>query len=273
MSDLRTEPLVTIVIPTYNRLPLLWSALSSVVAQTYPRWEVVVVDDGSTDGTAAMVREWGDPRVRVVTLAHGGHIGRVRNAGVKAGSGELVAFLDSDDIWLPSKLATQLRAMRESGARWCYTGFEMMDGQQQPIPMRAGVYRPLSGWIVRELLTMQTGVVIDTVVVDRRLLDEIGGFSEHPSLSARDDLELTMRLALRAETVAVAETLVRVREHADRLTAHLSEPFEHTAAAYESFLALRPEPDLAGPARRRHAELLACAAAQRLGRGDMRIAA
>jgi glycosyltransferase involved in cell wall biosynthesis len=267
------DPLVTVVIPTHDRLPLLRAAVASVAAQTYARWELVVADDGSTDGTAEAVWAMSDPRVRVVALAREGHIGRVRNAGVAAGSGELVAFLDSDDLWLPGKLAAQLRALRESGARWCYAGFEMMDEEERTIPMRTGEYRPPSGWIARDVVTMRTGVAVGSLLVERRLFDEVGGFSCDPRLRARGDLELAMRLALRAEAVAVPDTLVRVREHPGRFTAGLPEPFERSALAYELFLAQRPDAELARLARRRRGELLASAAAQRMARGDFRLAA
>src|SRR6266446_6353562 len=125
IRTLSETPLVTVVIPTWNRLPLLEEAVASVIVQTHSYWELIVVDDGSTDGTADRLRAFGDRRVRVVVLRHIGNIGRLRNIGAAAGSGEFIAFLDSDDVWLPRKLELQIGALRDSSAGWCYTGFEM----------------------------------------------------------------------------------------------------------------------------------------------------
>jgi glycosyltransferase involved in cell wall biosynthesis len=263
MSKFGVEPLVTVVTPTFNRLELLRESLASVVAQTYPHWQMVIVDDGSTDDTVAAVRAFGDPRVQVIARPHVGHIGMLRNAGAAAGAGEFIAFLDSDDVWVSDKLERQVAEMRRHGVMWSYTGFEMMDSCQQPIPMKAGVYRPLSGWIVGDLLADRTGVMTSTLVVSRQLFESIGGYSENPRLTHRGDLELALRLTLTAETCGLPETLTRVREHMNRTTATLSTPFERTALVYDEFLALKLPPDVRRAARRCRARHLLQAARQR----------
>jgi glycosyltransferase involved in cell wall biosynthesis len=262
------DPLVTVVIPTFDRLPLLREALASVAAQSYPHWEVVIVDDGSSDDTVAAIRALADPRVRVLERPHRGHIGSVRNAGVATARGELIAFLDADDLWHAAKLERQVAAMRRSGAAWSYTVFEMMDARQQPIPMQAGVCRPLSGWIVRDMIEDRTGVMISTVVVTRALFDAVGGFSENPRLTHRGDFELALRLAVTAEVCAVPDTLTRVREHQGRTTATLSRPFERTALVFDGFLALTLPADVRRSARRGRARQLVHAAAQRKRGGE-----
>jgi len=266
-------PLVTVVIPTHDRLPLLDEAIDSVLAQTYPRWELVVVDDGSADGTVEHLRARGDARVRVIASPRLGHPGRVRNLGIAAAAGELVAFLDSDDVWLPGKLAAQVTALRESRARWCYTGYELMDEARRTIPFRAGHAATPSGRVVRELLEMRMGVDISTLVVERALLAEAGAFTDDPEVRYRQDLELVLRLALRAEAVGVPDVLARVRHHPGRLTAKLRHAHEHTARVYDAFLAHGPPPELARAARRVRAAVLADAGAERLGHGDYAVAA
>lgn len=101
---------VSCIVPTYNRAPLLDRALRSAIPQCEPGDEIIVIDDGSTDGTEALVREFGSP-VRYLSTAHAG-AGPARNAGVEAARGDLVAFLDSDDEWIPNKLSWQ-RAVLE----------------------------------------------------------------------------------------------------------------------------------------------------------------
>jgi glycosyltransferase involved in cell wall biosynthesis len=255
-------PLVSVVIPTYDRLPLLREAVASVRAQAYPRWELVVADDGSTDRTVEWVRSLADSRVRCLALAHGGNVARARNAGVRASGGEYVAFLDSDDVWLPGKLEAQVRALASGAARWCYAGFEMMDTGGRTIPFVEGDWKPLSGRIAREVITTEAAVGIATLVVERSLFDEVGGFDEDPGLVLREDLDLAIRLALAADTVAVPAVLARVREHPGRSTAACSDAdaLERMARVYDRVLASTTDPELLRLATLRRDEHLAARA-------------
>lgn len=227
-------PTVSVVIPTYNRRALLMEAVRSVRAQTFADWELVVADDGSTDGSAEAVEALGDARIRVLRLPRVGRAAAVRNAGVRASRGEWIAFLDSDDLWAPHKLAVQLDTTRVAGARWSYTGLELMDDAGLPVPFRAGGFRACSGRILRELLTGDAGATMSTLMVSHGLLAEAGGLDEE--LRLRDDLDLVLRLAAREPVVAVDETLVRLREHAARTTASADSPHEATFRVYERFL-------------------------------------
>lgn len=97
-------PGVSIVIPTYNHEAFLGAALSSVVSQTYTNWEAIVVNNFSTDGTEALVYSFNDPRIKLVNFHNNGIIGAARNQGINLAIYPFVAFLDSDDTWLPTKL-------------------------------------------------------------------------------------------------------------------------------------------------------------------------
>ena len=247
---MRETPLVTVVIPTWNRLPLIDEAVRSVIAQTYPHWELIIVDDGSTDGTADHLREFGESRLRVLPVPHCGHLGKLRNIGIAAGTGELIAFLDSDDLWLPQKLEAQVRALAESRAGWCYAGYDMIDSNGHPTPMKFGKYRPLSGRIVREVLTYQLTASITTLMIRRELFDAIGRFSEDSGLTSHCDQELAIRLALHADAVAVPlPILARMREHEGRMTRIQIDPHLHSARIFEVFLDAKPPADLAVLAR------------------------
>ncbi|HET7463262.1 MAG TPA: glycosyltransferase [Longimicrobium sp.] len=266
-------PLVTVVIPTWNRLPLLRQAVASVLAQTWPAWELVVADDGSDDGTAAWIAELGDPRITCLSAAREGHVGRVRNRGAAAGSGPLIAFLDSDDVWLPEKLEAQVAALRDAGAEWSFTGYELMDADGRTVPFRAGSGEARSGWIARDLLAGEIGVDISTLLVTRGLFERVGGFSEDPRLTARGDHELVLRLAVGAPVCGVPRVLTRVGEHPGRLTHALADPHERSARVYELFLQHRPPAGLATLARSAHGEHLRTAARARLARGEYAAAA
>jgi GT2 family glycosyltransferase len=234
-----SEPLVSVILPTYNRGPLLQQAVASVVAQTFGDWELIVVDDGSTDrtddandtdDTAARVARVGDPRIRLLARSHGG-AAAARNAGLDAARGHWVAFLDSDDLWLPDKLERQLSALRNHpDCRWSCTGVGFIDADGAPTAQHAGsAYHPESGWIVERMLRAEATVSIQTVVVERTLAVDAGGFDT--TLRFREDLDFEYRLAARAPICALAEPLTLIREHAGRTTRHEPESVLYECAA------------------------------------------
>ncbi|HEY2347907.1 MAG TPA: glycosyltransferase family A protein [Puia sp.] len=262
------HPLVTIVIPTYNRVDLVQQAVASVIAQTYSNWELMVVNDGSDDGTSDAISLLNDPRVIILNLKHKGNIASLRNTGVKHGSGEWLAFLDSDDIWLPEKLEIQLFQLLQKEKRWSYGGYELMNQDMQGIPDKAGKFIPMSGWIIKEVLTTDASVTIGSLMLERSLFDETGGFNEDAELLFREDYELFIRLALKAEVLAIPELLVRIREHSGRATNAFEYGNERTAAVYEYFLRTNPDRQLARIASRRMAGALAESAVARIRRKE-----
>ena len=257
MSNTSANPLVTVVIPTYNRVGLVQQAIASVVAQTYTHWELIIVDDGSNDGTPAAINTIIDSRIRLLTIPHSGNVALLRNTGVYEGTGEWLAFLDSDDLWVPRKLELQLSFLSQEGKRWGYGGFESMNDDMQTIPNKAGQFRPLSGWIIKEVLTTEASVTIGTLMIERTLFREAGGFNEDTELIFREDNELVMRLALKSEALAVPDLLVRIREHKGRATNGFEEGHDRTAAMYEHFIRSRPVKALEKIARKRMAAELA----------------
>lgn len=214
-------PEVSIILPTYNRLPLLRKAVDSVLAQTHRDFELVIVDDGSTDGTRTCLESIGDSRVRPIWLEHRGDLTSARSAGLRHARGEWVAFLDSDDLWLPEKLALQLqRLAARPSCRWSYTGYSLIDADERPLTERSNLLRrPVSGYILEAMLRFEIVASIVTILVQRSLIEEIGGFDG--SIPIRSDFDFTLRLAARSEACALHENLVLVREHAGRTTAQL----------------------------------------------------
>lgn len=260
--------LVTVVIPTWNRAQLVEEAIASVVEQTYANWELLVVDDGSSDDTAGRLGRRALPNLRVIQTAHLGHIGKLRNLGARAGTGAFIAFLDSDDLWLPKKLETQLHAMTmEPRAGWSYTEYSLFRDESD-IALRCGQAPALSGDVIYALLKQETGVCPCTLLVRRAFFEQIGGFSEDRRLAVRDDVDIALRMARASPAVAIAERLTRVREHEGRLTNTLSAAYEHSAAAYEFFLNSETDRELRRLARRRCADCFWSAGAQRLLDGE-----
>ncbi|HEU4630435.1 MAG TPA: glycosyltransferase [Gemmatimonadaceae bacterium] len=256
-------PTVSVILPTFDREPLLREAVASVLAQTFGDWELIVADDGSTDGTRAYLEGLHDPRVRPLFLERRGHIGRTRAAALDAARGTWVAFLDSDDLWLPDKLALQLRRLADAPpCGWSCTGYRLIDAEGRFLPERpASIYRPISGWILEPLLTFTATAAIQTMLVRRTLLDEVGGFDE--SLAFRSDYDLALRLAVRSEICALAEPLTLVREHPGRTTTQRRHAtlFEANARVFRKAAAAAPTAALRALCRRQCATQLAAMAA------------
>lgn len=261
-----TGPLVSVVIPTFNRLKYLKEAMASVFAQTYPHWELIVIDDGSTDYTFGYLSTISDSRVRIFRATHSGNPAHARNTGIACAHGEYVAFLDSDDLWEPDKLRVQLQYLHaRKSSRWCYAQFTMMDGAGKEIPTRyGGPWRPYSGFIVRELVAEDAAVAISSVVAERDLVNEIGAFDEDHRIVFREDYDLFLRLAARSEVVASPPVLCRVRDHTGRSTSQRDDLYDCSAAVFLKFGRLAVDSGIRRLCHRRGAYHLVAAADQRI---------
>ena len=123
-------PKVSVIIPTYNRAHLVGRAIRSVLNQTYQDFEIIVVDDGSTDNTEEVVKSFNDPRIRYIRHEENKGAAAARNTGIKAAKGKFIAFQDSDDEWLPKKLEKQMEAFDNASPKVgvVYTGFWSIEG-------------------------------------------------------------------------------------------------------------------------------------------------
>ena len=212
------KPVVSVIIPTYNREPLLRESIASVLNQTFTAWELIVADDGSTDDTLTYLAGLHDPRVHVLALERHGNMARMRNVAVAHARGEWLAFLDSDDLWSPNKLELQLeRLFAFPNCDWSCTGFRFIDADGASIPQRSGdPYEAHSGWILERLIQFTATATIQSLMVRRTAFDELGGFDESFLTSADYDLEL--RLAARGHICALPETLAVIRQHDGRMS-------------------------------------------------------
>jgi len=244
-----SAPLVSVILPTCNRAALLAEALASVAAQTVPDWECIVADDGSTDGTAGVLAGTADQRVRCLALAHSGNPAVPRNAALAVARGRWLAFLDDDDLWMPEKLARQLRLLEASGRRWSYTGFRKVDGQGRE-SWRSTPDRLPDGHILDALLETRAAIALPTVMAARDLVEQVGGFDV--SLRTREDYGLWLMLAERAPVAVTAERLTIVRDHPGRV--FRPEANRMSLILYARWLDRVTEPGLRRVCRRRMAE-------------------
>jgi glycosyltransferase involved in cell wall biosynthesis len=188
--DARTSdpPVVSVVIPTYNRAHLLQRCLESVFGQTHTNLEVIVVDDGSTDATAEVLHGYGDQRVRVVSHRSSEGAAAARNRGLEHATGRFVAFLDSDDEWLPRKTERQLAGLRAGQHGLAYTGMWIVDGTTR----RAAIAEP-SGRAFEAMLSYQGPITTTGIMIDREVVGSEGHF--HEAMPAMEERDLLIRVS------------------------------------------------------------------------------
>jgi teichuronic acid biosynthesis glycosyltransferase TuaG len=216
------QRLVSIVMPAYNAGRHVAESVRSVQAQTCGRWELVVVDDGSTDDTREVVEAFAavDSRVRCVGRENGGQAA-ARNTGLREARGELVAFLDADDLWLPGKLEAQLKVLEEKGVDLVYSDGDIFSEEGgawagERFNILPGEAR---GAEMFRTLFESNRIATLSVLVRREALDAVGLFDEDRAYQNCEDYDLWMRLALSgASFYGMTEKLMRYRRHADATT-------------------------------------------------------
>jgi len=196
---------VSVIIPTFNRAGCIARAIDSVLAQTYRDREIIVVDDGSTDNTMQVLENYAE-RIRCIRQDNAG-VSAARNAGLRAAQGEWVAFLDSDDTWLPSKLAVQMDLVERTGTEVCFTSVVQVDETRE---------RPVQGvcsdTVFQEpldlLLVLRVVPYVQSMVAKTRFLRKLGGFNE--LLRVAEDTDLIYRMAFKSAFAYVGSPLVRM---------------------------------------------------------------
>ena len=201
---------VSIVIPTYNHEAFLGAALSSVVNQTYTNWEAIVVNNFSTDGTEALVHSFNDPRIKLVNFHNKGIIGAARNQGINLAINPFVAFLDSDDTWLPTKLEKCVAALTNGADLVCH-GENWIDETSHS---RAVFYGPTARATYLSLLFKGNRLSTSATVVRANILKSVGGFSENPEFVTAEDYEMWLKISqLTNKFVFIDEILGNFTRH------------------------------------------------------------
>jgi glycosyltransferase involved in cell wall biosynthesis len=204
---------VSVVIPAFNAARHLAAALQSALAQTTGEPELIVVDDGSSDGTAQVAAAFG-PKVRLLRQENRG-VAAARNRGLEAASGRWVALLDADDLWLPAKLERQLAALHGRSGSVCYTAIAMVDEAGRALEDLDWRAEPA---VSLETLLLRNGIAggASSLLAERDALRAAGGFD--PALSLCADWDLWIRLALRHSFVHVPEALTVYRRHGGNMS-------------------------------------------------------
>lgn len=208
-------PKVSVIIPTYNRGQYITQALDSVLSQTYHDYEIIVVDDGSTDNTQEILKKY-DGKFKSIIKENQG-ISKTRNRGIEESTGEYIAFLDSDDYWAPEKLEEQVKVLdRYPNVGIVYSRMPIINGRGEKIGMKpAGV----SGKNFKELLQFWGDLPTSTVMTRRDCFDKAGLFD--PSMDPMEDIDLWIRISRFYDLYEIENrVLAYYRRHEEQVTSN-----------------------------------------------------
>jgi glycosyltransferase involved in cell wall biosynthesis len=193
---------ISVVIPTYNRASFLKEAIDSVLSQTFRDFELIVVDDGSTDETPELLLSYGN-KIKVIKKANKGP-SAARNRGIKAAKGEWIAFLDSDDVWKPDKLEKQVQFIKDNpDIKICQTEEIWIRNGKRVNPRKK--HEMHSGWIYEQCLPLCI-VSPSSVMIHRDVFEKVGFFDE--TMPACEDYDLWLRIAPYYPICLVREKLI-----------------------------------------------------------------
>jgi len=237
-----SSPTVSVVIPAYNAAPWIAETLDSVLAQTFLDFEVIVVDDGSSDKTPEVVAGYGS-RVRYLRKENGG-AASARNVGIRAARGSYIAFVDADDLWLPEKLQLQMDLFsRHPDLAWVYSDAIVFDQESgQEAFKTSDVTKLYAGDILRPLLLFNF-IASPTPVIRRDVLGTAGYFDELRDLHGSEDWNMWLWIAAKYQVRFVERPLAKYRRHATSMTGtmHLQSAFRSRWTIIENAVARDPE--------------------------------
>jgi teichuronic acid biosynthesis glycosyltransferase TuaG len=217
--------IISVIMPAYNAEKYIPQSIKSVICQTYPNWELIVVDDGSTDSTAQIIKSFAsiDKRIKYV-FQDNGKQGKARNTGIENAEGELIAFVDADDIWFPEKLAKQVCFMNQSKADLVFNDVEVMDENGSKLndswSVENAVYEGSEGL---SLFLRRNRIPALTALVKKDVINRAGGFIECDEIQYGEDYELWLRLLQEGAVFAGnTEKLGAYRVHAGQATSNKS---------------------------------------------------
>jgi glycosyltransferase involved in cell wall biosynthesis len=264
-------PLVSVVVPAFNAAKTIQETLHSISQQAYGTLEIIVVDDGSTDDTAAIARRHSldDPRFRVISRPNGG-VAAARNEGIRASKGEFVAFIDADDLWHPTKIAKQLETLLSGGPEMAlvYSPFRLIDsdGKVLASPHKYGV----SGWVLYRHFYSNLVGNGSALLIRRKVLEEFGGFDpwlKRQGAEGCEDLLLQLRIATRYRFGEVSEYLVGYRKLAGNMSSNAEQMIRSgLLAVNKAFSECRDIPGLSASAMLKRYEWQRLKACLRKGR-------
>jgi glycosyltransferase involved in cell wall biosynthesis len=212
------NPTVSVIIPTHNRAKLIGKAIKSVLNQTYQDFEIIIVDDGSTDNTEETVKSFNNFKIRYISHSNNRGISAARNTGIRASRGKYIALLDSDDEWLPEKLDQQIKVFQNASSEvgvvcsWSYN----IDEKGNYISKRCLPKK--DGYIYEDLLSTDP-ISVPTVLIRKECFHRVGLFDN--LLNAQQDWDMWIRIAKYYKFVLIKIPLVKYRIHPNQISKNL----------------------------------------------------
>jgi len=212
MFQLSSHPLVSIIMPTYNRADFIIESIESVQNQSWQNWELIIIDDGSGDNTEEVVKNINDGRIRFHKMNRTGIVGKLKNFGVSIARGELIAFLDSDDLWNETKLEKQVKALEQyNEAGFCLTGGYNFRKRSEPVEY---FYKQKDGVrydkVFNSIFCSEVTCFTQALMVRKECIDSAGLFKEKEVFN---DMDFIIELAWHFKAVILYEPLLYRRLH------------------------------------------------------------
>lgn len=274
--------LVSVIIPAYNTGEVIRETIGSVIAQTYSNFEIIIIDDGSNDNTQEIIKSINDNRIKYYYQKNSGLPAQVRNAGVKFSKGELIAFLDHDDAWMPEKLQAQIEVIKNNPdiALVSANAFFMYDKEKTKKLLITGVK---SGYFKANVFIPLSRVIPSTILVKKSSFDKVGGFNEAPDLFAAEDYDFWLRIYSQFLCYYINAPLMYYREKTGSASGKESEMLKRALHHYNKYFSAYGFPKKINQARRfemlaalyarkiflRDKECAECLAAQKLSIGTL----
>lgn len=206
------EDLVSIIMPSYNTAEYIGESIQSVIEQTYTNWELIIVDDCSTDYTDEVVKAVKDDRIRYLKNEHNSGAAVSRNKALREARGRWIAFLDSDDLWHPEKLEKQIRFMKENGCSFSYTNYSEIDEQSQPLGRTVtGPKRITKTGMYNYCWPGCLTVMYDASVV---------GLIQIEDIKKNNDYAMWLKVCRKADCWLLEENLAQYRKRSGSISSH-----------------------------------------------------
>jgi len=265
-SDNNKQPLVSVIMPTYNYAQFIGNAIKSALAQTHKNFELIIIDNYSDDNTEEMVRSFADSRIRYFKFNNHGMVAASRNFGIKTAQGEYLAFLDSDDSWLPDKLECVLQFINDSPDidLVCHDEYHVnIVNPEYRKKARYGPYRKYKG-----LLFKSNSISTSAVVVRKSKVVKAGLFSEDRKFDTAEDYELWLRLSKICKIEYLHQPLGYYTIHGTSLSRNIERQSQNTLNVLEYYFDQWPQKSVYYKylMRKRRAHIM-----QRRGRGFLKL--
>lgn len=227
------SPFITVIITCYNIKDYVQSAIHSVLAQSYHSTEIIVVDDGSSDGTDSALEQYvSDGQIIYIRKENGGP-SSARNCGIRHATGTLIAFLDGDDLWEPDKLESQVEAFNDNAAAgMVFCDFSTFDDHGNVACQKnASLYKHCKPVEFDYLLSRNNFIYPSTVLIGRHVFEKTGYFDE--TLRGPEDYDMWLRISREFKVIGLESSLVRIRQHSANLTKGIPSMIRNEIAALE----------------------------------------